>query len=147
MTDIISASEKADFFSAIKDVTDSFGKNTIVYHRVTTDYDQYSENNKPTEIDMNLKCRVTIEQDENAVQEEGTLDKTILKAMFNFADLKGASPTLTSGNEAIFKNEVDEFTYLGTRYRVKNINYLNSDFAGQNAVCQVIMKRKRKTIS
>lgn len=147
MADLLSNSEIGEVFAALRDVTDTFNKNTIVYHKITSNYDQWAENNPKVVTDVNLLCRITIEEDSDAdskADETGQSDERDILASFNFEYLQGLTPTLTNTNEALFKKELEYMSWNGANYKIIDSHSGDTEFAGKPVLWIVKLERVKK---
>ncbi len=143
---LLSAADTLEALAALRDVTYTFHKNNITYHQISTDYDQWKENNSKTTTDIVLKCRIAIKDDKNVTDEGGTENPTNIEATFDFSYLAEQTPTLVSGNEAVFINEKEEMTFNGSKYKIKNISNGDTEFQGLPVLIVVTLQLIRKKV-
>lgn len=132
MSDLLSSNEINEVISSLRDVTDTFHKDTITYKRDADDgFDVFRSNNKNTEVTIDLLCRATIgmaKEDNINETEEGAINYQSLEVAFNKAYL--LEQQTTSGINLDFRPEQDFFTHLGIRYKLLRVDEGDTNFAG-----------------
>lgn len=140
MADLLTASEKAEFFAAIGDVTDTFHKNSIVYDRTSRSFNQFNE--ESTSIaQVTLSCRVTLGDNDVDEKREGSYDNDELSVAFN-GEYLVAQGLMVDNATPVFTPEQDFFIYLGVRYKLMNVSAGDSDFAGKAAIIVCTMRKE-----
>ena len=142
MTDLLSPQDTAEFFAAIKDVTDTFYKTPIVYLQINKDFDLWERERPDTVTEVNLLCRPNKQddtEDEMVERSEGAINEGQTEFQFNFDDLKVAG--LTSGEQVTFKEGVEFFKWENEVYKIMLISYADSNFAGTPAIVYVLAEK------
>lgn len=144
MPDLLSAAERADFFSAIGDVTDTFYKQSVNYEQRGVAFDRMQTDGKDNSSTKTLLCRVTTKPSDKLKQDAGGgFDYKDVEVRFNFAYL-GAQGLVDGNGKAAFEVENDYLTFAGERYKITKVHFDDSGVDTNYAICCVEARREEK---
>lgn len=141
MADLLTDSQRADIRAALKDVTDTFMKTPVVYHKAVDSLDRFNEDRGDMKlVDYNLSGLLeymTNDKDEVDEAMEGSLNTQRVQVTFNLEDV--AAVGLIADDIPTMQPESDFFTANGERYRV---TYVGTDGPLTKRAILVVIKGK-----
>lgn len=149
MAELLSDSDWQEFQDAIQDVTDTFMKHSIVYHKITTKYSTWQENkeNNSDTQDFNLLALSVYAKTGSGGKDKrlaiGSQDLTEGYLLFNWWDLEAKGLINPIDKTPLFNTNLDEATFFGNRYMLTGTEQVGP-FREQFALVKVHFKRTIK---
>lgn len=140
MVDLLSPADRASFFSAIRDVTDTFYQSVCTFFNTSAVFDEFDEGAN-SQAGTDLPCRVTpVDGGESDLKEseQGGICPLHIEIRFN-------GPQLQDDHGLGFNSfvpEKDYFNYLGYKYKLLKVSNDNSDMGGIDTLIVCFCRRE-----